>query len=290
MRILVTGATGYIGGAVVDALKRAGHQVVGLARSDEARSKLTAKGVQAVQGDLKDPAGLAAAVKDVDAVLWTATSNDKDVDAPAVAAVLGALQGTNKTFLYTSGVWVHGHTQGVANEEAPLNSTPIVAWRPAVEQRALNTPGVRGIVIRPGVVYGNGTGIPAMLTGSVKDSGSVTYVGTGENHWAVVFVDDLADLYVRALEKAPAGTVLLATQGPGVKVKDAAQAASEGAGVAGKTTAWPLEEARKQFGPFADALALDQRFTSEKAEKLLGWAPKGPSLLEELRSGSYARR
>ncbi|WP_375743568.1 NAD-dependent epimerase [Corallococcus interemptor] len=212
------------------------------------------------------------------------------MDTPAVAAVLGALQGTNKTFLYTSGVWVHGPTQGVAAEDAPLNATPLVAWRPAVEQRALGTPGVRGIVIRPGVVYGQGTGIPAMLTGSVKDRGAVTYVGTGENHWAVVFLDDLADLYVRAVEKAPAGTVLLATQGPGVKVKDAAQAASEGAGVAGRTAAWPLEEARKQFGPFADALALEQRFTSKRAEQLLGWAPRGPSLLEELRTGSYARR
>ena len=290
MRILVTGATGYIGAAVVDALKRAGHTVAGLARSDEARGKLAAKGVQAVQGDLKDPAGLAAAVKDVDAVIWTATSNDKDVDGPAVAAVLGALQGTNKTFLYTSGVWVHGHTQGVAHEDTPLNSTPIVAWRPAVEQRALSTPGVRGIVLRPGVVYGQGTGIPAMLGASVKDGGAVRYVGTGENHWAVVFVDDLADLYVRAVEKAPAGSVFIATQGPGVKVKDAAQAASEAAGVPGKTVAWPLEEARKQFGPFADALALDQRFTSEKAQKLLGWAPKGPAFLDDLRTGSYARR
>ncbi|NBD08200.1 NAD-dependent epimerase/dehydratase family protein [Corallococcus silvisoli] len=290
MKILVTGATGYIGGAVVEALERAGHQVLGLARSEEARGKLAARGVQAVTGDLKDTAGLAALVKDLDAVIWTATANSEAVDAPAVAAVLDALQGTNKAFLYTSGVWVHGDTRGVATEESPLNATPIVSWRPAVERRALSTPGVRGIVIRPGVVYGHGTGIPAMLVASAKEGGAVRYVGTGENHWPVVFVEDLADLYVRAVEKAPAGTVLIATQGPAVKVKDAAAAASEAAGVAGKTVAWPLEEARKQFGPFADALALDQQFTSQKAEKLLGWAPRGPGLLEDLRAGSYARR
>ncbi|MGE6757842.1 hypothetical protein ACQKGO_07535 [Corallococcus interemptor] len=117
--------------------------------------------------------------------------------------------------------------EGVAHEDSPLNPTPIVAWRPAVEQRALSTPGVRGIVVRPGVVYGQGTGTPAMLGASVKDGGAVRYVGTGENPWAVVFVD---------------------------------------------------------------ALALDQRFTPEKAQKLLGWAPRGPAFLDELRTGSYARR
>ncbi|WIG96406.1 NAD-dependent epimerase/dehydratase family protein [Myxococcus sp. SDU36] len=291
MRTLVTGATGYIGSAVVDALARAGHHVLGLARSDDARRKLAARGVQALPGDLADAAGLAALTEQADAIVWTATTNSEAVDAPAVAAALRAMEGTGKRFLYTSGVWVHGDTRGaVVDEDSPLKAAELVSWRPAVEQRVLNAPGVHGVVIRPGIVYGRTGGIPMMLAASARDDGAARYVGTGQNHWPVVFIEDLAQLYVRALEQAPAGTVLVAVQGPSVQVKDIATAASEGAGAQGNTLAWPLEDARKQFGAFADALALDQQLTSRRAEQLLGWTPRGPGILEELRTGSYARR
>ncbi|NMO21275.1 NAD-dependent epimerase/dehydratase family protein [Pyxidicoccus fallax] len=291
MKVLVTGATGYIGSAVAEALVRAGHDVRGAARSEDAKRKLTSRGIQAVAGDLADPASLAVLARQVDAVVWTATTNSEAGDVPAIAAVLESLAGTGKTFLYTSGVWVHGDTRGQAvNEEHVLSPAELVAWRPAVEQRVLNTRGIRGLILRPGIVYGRGGGIPAMLTGSARDSGAARFVGTGENRWPVVFVEDLANLYVRALDKAPSGTVLVAVQGPSVKVKDIAAAASEGVGQGGRTTAWPLAEARKQFGAFADALALDQQFTSLKAEQLLGWRPLGPGILDDLRAGSYVRR
>jgi nucleoside-diphosphate-sugar epimerase len=291
MKILVTGATGYIGSAVAEALTRAGHQVQGLARSNDAKSKLESRGIKPVDGDLADAAGLSALVQGFDAVVWTATSNSEAVDAPAVAAMLEKMAGTGKAFIYTSGVWVHGGTQGsVATEDSPLNAAELVAWRPAVERRVLATQGIRGIIIRPGIVYGRAGGIPAMLGSSAREGGAARFIGTGENHWPVVFIEDLANLYVRAVERAAAGTILLAVQGPFVKVKDIAAAASEGAGAGGKTISWPLPEARKQFGAFADALALDQQFSARRAEQLLGWTPVGPSILDELRSGSYARR
>ncbi|AEI66187.1 hypothetical protein LILAB_21435 [Corallococcus macrosporus] len=275
----------------MDALARAGHHVLGLARSDDARRKLAARGVQALAGDLAEAAGLAALTEQVDAIVWTATTNSEAVDAPAVAAALRAMEGTGKRFIYTSGVWVHGDTRGaVVDEDSPLEAAELVAWRPAVEQRVLSAPGVRGVVIRPGIVYGRTGGIPMMLAASARDDGAARYVGTGENRWPVVFIEDLAQLYVRALEQAPAGTVLVAVQGPSVQVKEIATAASEGAGARGNTRAWPLEDARKQFGAFADALALDQQLTSRRAEQLLGWTPRGPGILEELRTGSYARR
>ncbi|HZH17685.1 MAG TPA: NAD-dependent epimerase/dehydratase family protein [Archangium sp.] len=291
MKILVTGATGYIGSAVAGVLARAGHQVSGLSRSEDAKRKLESLGIKSVHGDLSDAAGLSALVQGFDTIVWTATSNSEAVDAPAIAAVLEKLAGTGKTFLYTSGVWVHGGTQGtVADEDSPLNAADLVAWRPAVEKRVLSTPGIRGLVIRPGIVYGRAGGIPGMLGASARKEGAARFVGTGENRWPVVFIDDLAELYLRAVERASAGTILIAVQGPSVKVKDIATAASEGAGAGGKTIAWPLEDARTQFGAFADALALDQQFSARRAELFLGWAPQGPSILDELRSGSYAQR
>ncbi|PTL78798.1 NAD-dependent epimerase/dehydratase family protein [Vitiosangium sp. GDMCC 1.1324] len=291
MKILVTGATGYIGSAVAESLTRAGHQVQGLARSDEAEQKLRSHGIQPVRGDLANTTTIAALVQGVDAVIWTATANREDVDAPAVAAMLERMAGSGKAFLYTSGVWVHGETGGtVADETRPLNPAKLVAWRPAVEQRVLSTPGIRGIVLRPGIVYGRASGIPAMLVSSAREGGAARFVGPGENHWPVVFIEDLADLYLRAIERAPAGTVLLAVQGSSVKLKDIAAAASQGAGKGGKTASWPLEEARNQFGGFADALALDQKCSARRAEQLLGWVPKGPGILDELSRGSYAQR
>jgi nucleoside-diphosphate-sugar epimerase len=114
-------------------------------------------------------------------------------------------------------------------------------------------------------------------------------VGTGLNRWPFVHVDDLADLYLLALEKAPAGSLLLGVSGPSHPVRDVAAAASRGAGAGGRTEAWPLEEARKTLGPYADALVLDQQATGRRAEETLGWKPRRPGVLEDVEQGSYTR-
>lgn len=295
MDVFLTGATGYIGSAIAEALQKAGHKVTGLARTPEKAKQLEARGIHAVLGDLLRPDSVAAPARAAGGVIHTANTNDASspqADAAAVRAILQALEGSGKPFVYTSGVWVLGSTgDKPATEETPVNPTPLVAHRPAIEQEVLSAKdrGVRSIVIRPALVYGRGGSIPAMLVKSARETGATGYVGDGKNRWPFVDVDDLAQLYVLALEKAPAGSLYNAASGPSYRLAEVAEAASIGGGAKGKTESWPLEEARKTLHAFADALVLDQQIDSAKARKELGWSPRAGSVIEDLKAGSYAR-
>ena len=286
MKVLVTGATGYVGSAAAEALRRAGHGVVGLARSAESARKLEAAEYGVRRRDLAEPEGLAPALEDVDAVLHAAGAPG-EVDAAAVSAMLRALEGTGKPFVYVSGAWVLGSTgDRVADEDTPADPTPLVAWRPAVEREVLEAAGrgVRGVVVRAAMVYGRGRGIPASLVRSAQKKGVVRYVGDGSQRWSSVHVDDLAELLVPALDAAP-GTLLHAAAGPVHAAREVAEAAAAPWGA--RVEAWPLDEARSVLGAFADALALDMQVSGERARRLLGWRPERPSILEELTEGSY---
>jgi nucleoside-diphosphate-sugar epimerase len=294
MKVFLTGATGYIGTAVAERLRAAGHQLSGLARTDQAVAKLEAAGVTPVRGDFTNPAAVASGARSANAVISMATTYDAKVDAPAVDAILDALAGSNKPFIYTSGIWVNGDTAGmVVDETTPPEPVELVAWRKAVEDRVLEAAGrgVRSVVIRPAIVYGRGGGIPAGFRDSARKAGAARFVGSGENRWPMVHVDDLADVYLLALERAPGGTLLLAASGPAYPVRELAAAASRGAGRSGNTAEWPIEEARTELGSgYADALTLDQQASSRRAEELLGWRPHRPGPIEDLESGSYAVR
>ena len=295
MEVFLTGATGYIGSAVAEALQKAGHKVTGLARSPEKAKQLEARGIRASLGDLLKPETVAAPARAAEGVIHTANTNDANAaqaDAAVVRAILKTLEDTGKPFVYTSGVWVLGSTGNkVADEQTALNPTPLVAHRAAVEQEVLayNARGVRTVVIRPALVYGRGGSIPRMIVQSARDTGAARYVGDGENRWPFVDVDDLAQLYVLALQKAPPGSLYHGAQGPSYRVREVAEAASIGAGAKGKTQATPLDEARKTMHAFADALVLDQQVSGEKARKELGWSPRAGSVLDDLKTGSYAR-
>ena len=289
LNVFLTGATGYIGGAVADALLAEGHSVVGLARSDEAARRLTAKGIIPFHGDLNSPANLAKAAMESDGVIHAGTTNDGRIDQEAVRAMLDALRGSNKPFLYTSGIWVLGDTgRKIADETWPANPAALVAWRPEVEQLALAAApsGIRSIVIRPGIVYGRGGGIPEDFVKSARETGAARYVGTGDNHWPLIHVEDLADLYVRAFQHAASGALFHATDGSAFRVREIAEAASLGAGAGGRTQSWPLEEARKALGAYADALVLDQLVSPDKARTTLDWQPRMASVVEDLRHGN----
>jgi nucleoside-diphosphate-sugar epimerase len=290
VRLFLTGATGYIGTAVAERLREAGHQLSGLARSDEAVERLRAAGVEPVRGDFADPAAVDAAAREADGTISMATTYKPAVDVPAVNALLAALARSYKPFIYTGGIWSYGDTGGaVVDETTPVKPIPRVQWREDVENRVLAaaTQGIRTVLIRPGIVYGRGGGMPAEFAESARKEGAARMVGAGNNRWPFVHVDDLADLYLLALEKAPAGTLLLAVTVASVRIRDVAVAASRGAGADGRVTAWPLEEARAELGEYADALALDQQASGERARRTLGWRPHRPGPIEDLERGSY---
>jgi nucleoside-diphosphate-sugar epimerase len=275
MKIFVTGATGYIGSVVTEKLLAAGHTVAGLVRSDASAQKLSTLGGEPVRGSLRDVAVIETAARASDAVIHLGMEFSADAPALDRGVVEAILAGVgSKPFVYTSGIWVVGASNGrVVDETTPLHPTPLVAWRPAHENRVLEA---GGIVIRPAMVYGRTGGIIGSFVAAAK-SGVVQFVGTGENRWPLVHVDDLADLYVLALGAAP-GSLYFASNGPSIPVRQIAQLAARQA----RLEAIPLEEARKTMGPLADALALDQLISARKAVEELGWAPKGKPVSEEL--------
>lgn len=288
MRVFVGGATGYIGSAVARSLKARGHHVLGAARNDAAAEKLKAAGIEPVRADLADAASFGRAARSADGVIQTASTADAhspDYEPKAAQAILDAIAGTEKPFILTSGIWVYGPTGDTpATEATSLRPLPMVAWRPAVEQAVLRAPRNRGIVIRAGVVHGRGGGIPAMFVGSAKTQRKVVIPGDGKTRWSPVHVDDLGELYAMALEKAPAGGIFNATSGEVISTADVSRTVARRHGA--EFSLWPLEEARKAMGPFADALALDQIIQSPRA-LALGWKPSGPTLAEDLATGSY---
>ncbi|MER5351931.1 NAD-dependent epimerase/dehydratase family protein [Kitasatospora sp. NPDC002551] len=294
MKTLLTGATGYIGSAVTEHLVAAGHQVVALTRGSEPQPGRAWHA--RVIGDTADPASLAGAVTpDIEAVIHLAPpSGDADVDAAVIEALAAPLRGTGRPFVYTSGVWVLGATgeaQEVA-EDAPTRPIDIVGYRPLIEQRVLaeSAEGVRAVVVRPGIVYGRGGGIPAILVDRARQQGVPEYYGAEGVRWPVVHVDDLAELFVAAAERAEAGTVWHGVGESAVPVRDLARAAGRAAGVSGAPQAVPVEQAAETFGPlFAGALALDQSVSGAAARTALGWRPERPDAVTELESGSYRR-
>ncbi|MEO9170242.1 MAG: NAD-dependent epimerase/dehydratase family protein [Candidatus Baltobacteraceae bacterium] len=293
MKVLVVGATGYIGRAVCEALASHGHRVLAMVR-DSTPSRAHA-GADVVRGDITDVASLVSAALNADAVVYAVQYHGEDgfaVESAALTALSDALARNKKRMLYTSGVWTYGSTfPNVANEETPPHPIAIVAKRPELENILLNSVanGLHAIVIRPGDVYGRGGGIPAMWVQSAHENGAARIIGDGTNHWPMIHIDDLASLYVLALEKAAAGSAYIAADETQLTVNAMAEAASRGAGKNGAVVHWPLEEARKAMGLFADALVLNQLVTSAKARRELQWSTRSSTAVDDLQAGSYVR-
>ncbi len=291
MRIFLTGATGYIGSAVAQALKKRGHDVVGLARNAEAIDALRHADIRAVHGSLDTPNVIHEMVRDANAVVHLAQEQSPEgaaKDRAFVDAVLGALHDDHEAFLYTAGAWDYGSRGDVLlSEDAPLEPLAMVAWRKEHQERVLSASDhgrtIRTVVIRPGIVYGDGGGIPGMMAAQAK-AGDLRIVGDGANRWPLVRLDELAELYVLALERAPARAVYNAAHDHATYA-EIARAIHRSTGGNGDVPSVTLAEVSKSMGGFAEALAADIQLDASKAHRELGWKPERPSLIEEL-SGS----
>jgi len=276
MKILLTGATGYIGSTVLDALLDAGHDVVAPVRSDRAAATVAEKGATSVIGDLNDPGWLAGVLAGTDAAIHTAASDDAERLNRAVAdAVERVYGGTDRRFVLTSGIWEYGAGGDIRSSDAPA-PVDLVAWRVPIEDRLLASD-VSTTVIAPGVVYGHGKGLVSLITDAPRTAdGALTLIGDGSQRWTWVHVDDLARLYLLAVTHPVAVGRLIASDGAPVSVREVAEAA--GADVAPES----VEATRSRLGgAFADALLLDQAAFGAEARGL-GWTPEHAGVLQEL--------
>jgi nucleoside-diphosphate-sugar epimerase len=296
-RVFLTGATGYIGSAVLDALVRGGHQVTAIARDREKVGRLASRGAVGLLAELGTPARYMDAVLDSEVVIHTALEQSPrgpQQDRELLDRLLPALSdtGSARTFIYTSGNFVIGPAPEPVDESVTPAPVQLSAWRAPLEQQVLEamTLSLRTAVVRPGIVYGGSRGIVADL---LKDAlnGLVRVIGPGTNHWPCVYDRDLGELYARIVEAPEASGVYHVNDEGDEQVNAIVEAIADHVSPRPDIRHVPIEEARTKLGTYADALALDQRLRSPRA-RAIGWAPTLRSvsgnvarLLEEYRNG-----
>ena len=289
MRVFLTGGTGYVGSAVLDALFRAGHHVVAMARDPEKVERLNSRGATGILAEIATPKKYLPVLQSCDTVIHAAFESSPrgvEKDRLAIETLLGAINEAHapKAFIYTSGVWVLGKNSWPADEDSPVNPAAHVSWRPAHEQLVLEAGenGIRTVVVRPGIVYGGSRGIVSDL---LKDAlnGLVRVIGTGKNYWPCIYDRDLADLYVRLVQSPDASGIFHANDEADERVNDIVDAIAAHVTQKPDIRHVPLPEAKKKLGTYAEALAMDQRVRSPRA-RALGWTPTLRSI-----SGNVAR-
>src|SRR5580658_4142972 len=286
MRVFITGATGFIGSAVIPELLHAGHQVFGLARSDAGAQSLAAIGANVQRGSLDDLDSLRTGTADSDAVIHCAFIHDFskfqvncEIDKRAIEALGSVLAGSDRPLIVTTGIAGLGGPGQVATEDQEV--PPNFPYPRVSEQTALALKGVSASIVRLPQVHNTiKQGLITYLIALAREKGVSAYVGEGRNRWAAGHVSDTAHLYRLALEKNEPGAKYHAVGEEGVAMRDIAEAIGRGLEVPVKSLS--PEEAKAHFGWLALFAGFDLLASSALTQKRLGWHPIGPGLIEDL--------
>jgi nucleoside-diphosphate-sugar epimerase len=295
MRIFLTGATSLIGGAVAPALARAGHHVTAIVRpTGPVPARLKQQGLDVLTGDLSDVSANRSALEGYDVLIHCArdaSPQGPEIDRRVIDTCRDVFWRAGRgVIIYASSAWVIGPTRGAVDESTAINPPEIERDRPVTERAILESQGggVRAIVVRPGLVYGGDSGVVSDMLRDATN-GIVRVVGTGDNHWPLIYRDDLADLFVRLVAHPEIAGVVHATDGSDDTVNDLVEAMSSHVTHKPEVRHMSLADARHRMGALAEALAMDQIVRSPKA-LAIGWAPSltsasrnVPRLLEERR-------
>jgi nucleoside-diphosphate-sugar epimerase len=293
MKVVLTGATGFIGSHVLADLYKHGHKVTALVRDGAQAETVAARGATPVVVDLYDRPTVTRLLGNADGVIHTASPGDAtsaNLDSAVVDAVIDAFGGTGKSYLQISGLWIYGANASIT-DASPVNAPALVSWKEPIERRVLGATDMRGVVIVSSVAYGDGGGgIPGLLLGSPRDeTGNLIMLGTGQQHWSTVHAADLADFFRRVLEDESARGRYVIGDGVNPTVAELTQAAAVAAGAPGAVPGSD-DEARARLGDyFAEVLLLDQGTDAARARAELGWHPSHGPLSDEFRYGSYRK-
>jgi nucleoside-diphosphate-sugar epimerase len=298
MRVFVTGASGWIGSAAVDELLAAGHEVTGFARSDASAAALRAKGARVRRGDLDDLASIRAGAEAAEAVIhlankhdWSNPANSAAAERAAVQAIGDTLAGTGRPFLLAAGVAALTQDRPATEEDVSPFHGPD-SPRGGSENLALEFTGrgVHTVSLRfAPTVHGAGDhGFIAAIAAVARAKGVSGYPGDGTNRWAAVHRSDAARLVALGLAKAPPGARLHAVAEEGIPTRDIAQALGRALGL--PVTSIAADDVQRHFGWIGTFFGMDLAATSTTTRELLGWAPAGPTLIEDIDAGAYPAR